>query len=605
MPKYESLSIEKLVEKIEKEEVILPAMQRNFVWAESKIADLFDSLLREYPIGTFLFWNVESEEYNKYVFNTFIKDYDEKKGKTQRGERATIQRSEYSAVLDGQQRITSLYMGLKGKYRTHKKGMPKDKDTSYFDRFFCVNILHVPSDVDEKYLFAFKKTEEIEQIIRNEEDTEDEYWIEVSKVCESDFDPMMYFFKKGFMDIWSPETLMAARELMNKLREVICVQENISYYKAEKKNLSQVVEIFVRVNNGGQKLVASDLMLSVATSKKGDVDFQLAMDDAVETISNAAQNEDTSFQADKELVLTAGLMFTGAENLSLQKEESYSQERIGTILDNWEDIVAALCNASRYIEYLGFNGKKLTSKNLLLPVAYYFYLNQLTDNHKLSNCKRAQCDRVFIRQWMLRTMINSVFSDSTRTTLLRMRNLIAASSAKYFPLDELMLEEIRKPLTIGHEQIEDILAFKYGDGRILPLLSELAKVTGAKMDIDHIFPRSKLVSVKERKKYASNLTDAEMAKLKDNCDYIANLELLEHVVNIEKSDRLYDEWLSNVHPDPADSYYERNCIPKCDTYEFESFLDFMEKRRRLLAERLVKTFPEDFDDIVKRNGLVL
>ena len=67
MGKYEDLSIKKLVEGIN-ESYYLPEIQREFVWNsdkskfEDKVYDLFDSLMRGYPIGTMLFWEVKHED---------------------------------------------------------------------------------------------------------------------------------------------------------------------------------------------------------------------------------------------------------------------------------------------------------------------------------------------------------------------------------------------------------------------------------------------------------------------------------------------------------------------------------------------------------------
>ena len=167
MAEYTPKTIYELIKEIEEGRVVLPAMQRNFVWEESKICKLFESIMRDYPIGTFLFWMVEQETFNAYVFNNFIRDYDEQLGKMQRGKKATAVFTDYTAVLDGQQRITSLYMGVKGKYRTHIRGKVWDKPESYVDRFLCIDVLFVP-DKDEEYRFAFLQEEKIEKLIKDE-----------------------------------------------------------------------------------------------------------------------------------------------------------------------------------------------------------------------------------------------------------------------------------------------------------------------------------------------------------------------------------------------------------------------------------------------------
>ena len=131
MAEYLSDTISNLIEKIEEQKIILPAMQRNFVWPEEKIYHLFDSLMHDYPIGTFLFWSIKKDVLNQYAFNQFIRDVDDSKGKLQRGKVAENLLSEYIAVLDGQQRITSILIGVAGRWKTHEKTKPwKDPDSA-------------------------------------------------------------------------------------------------------------------------------------------------------------------------------------------------------------------------------------------------------------------------------------------------------------------------------------------------------------------------------------------------------------------------------------------------------------------------------------------
>ena len=95
MAEYTPKTIYELIKEIDDGRIILPAMQRNFVWSEDKICSLFESIMRDYPIGTFLFWMINENIFKKYVFNEFIRDYDEELGKMQRGKRATASFSDY------------------------------------------------------------------------------------------------------------------------------------------------------------------------------------------------------------------------------------------------------------------------------------------------------------------------------------------------------------------------------------------------------------------------------------------------------------------------------------------------------------------------------
>ena len=92
----------------------LPAMQREFVWTAAKICALFDSLMRRYPISSFLFWQIpvgEHEDVEAYQFLHSV---------SASGNRLHLAREhgtrDTTFVLDGQQRLTSLLVGLQGSY---------------------------------------------------------------------------------------------------------------------------------------------------------------------------------------------------------------------------------------------------------------------------------------------------------------------------------------------------------------------------------------------------------------------------------------------------------------------------------------------------------
>lgn len=73
---YKAMSIRDVLSAYEEGGIILPAIQRNYVWQEDQILALFDSLMKGYPVGTFLFWEVKDHELESFVFNSFLKDID-------------------------------------------------------------------------------------------------------------------------------------------------------------------------------------------------------------------------------------------------------------------------------------------------------------------------------------------------------------------------------------------------------------------------------------------------------------------------------------------------------------------------------------------------
>src|SRR3954454_13557210 len=111
---------------------VLPALQREFVWSPEQICRLFDSLMQGYPFGTFLFWKVDPEKSAQFKFYGFVQNYHERDS-AHCPELGALPNRELTAVLDGQQRLTALNIGLRGsmtikepnKWRTNPNAFPK------------------------------------------------------------------------------------------------------------------------------------------------------------------------------------------------------------------------------------------------------------------------------------------------------------------------------------------------------------------------------------------------------------------------------------------------------------------------------------------------
>ena len=115
------ITIADAVKRVQVGDLVLPAIQREFVWEDSQIIRLFDSVLRGYPIGSFLSWKVAPHTATDFRFYGFIKNYHEKDNPycpvlDIPDDRTVI------AVLDGQQRLTALNIGLRGSYAARIRG---------------------------------------------------------------------------------------------------------------------------------------------------------------------------------------------------------------------------------------------------------------------------------------------------------------------------------------------------------------------------------------------------------------------------------------------------------------------------------------------------
>ena len=106
------ITIRKTLEDIQRHDLVLPAIQREFVWGHDQICRFYDSLMQGYPFGTFLYWKVDAENSGKFKWYDFVRDYHEK-DRPHCPELPEMHRP-LTAVLDGQQRLTALNIGLSG-----------------------------------------------------------------------------------------------------------------------------------------------------------------------------------------------------------------------------------------------------------------------------------------------------------------------------------------------------------------------------------------------------------------------------------------------------------------------------------------------------------
>ncbi len=170
----------------------LPDIQREYVWLkkadEKKIEQLFDSILRGYPIGSFLFWKLQKEDIaksdeqdeNKLNFQLyqFLTNYDERKPHNEKIYIEQISRDELCIVLDGQQRLISLYIGLRGTRTLKKKGARYDNPNAYEEKRLYLNLKHQPNmdNPEDNYQFEFHA-----KVPTNDEK---HFWFKVGDILE-------------------------------------------------------------------------------------------------------------------------------------------------------------------------------------------------------------------------------------------------------------------------------------------------------------------------------------------------------------------------------------------------------------------------------------
>src|SRR6185503_18480021 len=140
------ITIKEAIENIDSKKYLLPAIQREVVWNCERIEKLFDSIMQDYPFGSLLFWHVERKNSKKYQFYEFMRNYSTRDN-THNSKASINGQEDITGVLDGQQRLTALYVGLKGSYAYKEPRKRRNNAAAFPKRKLYLNLLS-PADED-------------------------------------------------------------------------------------------------------------------------------------------------------------------------------------------------------------------------------------------------------------------------------------------------------------------------------------------------------------------------------------------------------------------------------------------------------------------------
>jgi uncharacterized protein with ParB-like and HNH nuclease domain len=271
------ITIAEAVDNVHSSRFLLPAIQREFVWSSSKIEWLFDSLMRNYPISSFLFWNVEGDTVNGYRFYKFINEYRERY-KTHNEEISTEGVSSFSAILDGQQRLTSLYLGLKGSYAFKEyRRKWEDSEWSIPTRRLYINFQNKLSEQEDGRIYEFSFLKDTDT---NQKDIYKEKWFRVGEILD------LKNISKFNKYVTDNELSEFSIDILARLQEVIHSDRIINYFLEKEQDLDKALNIFIRINSGGEPLNFSDLLMSIAVANWTEKDARKEIHKLVDSIRN-------------------------------------------------------------------------------------------------------------------------------------------------------------------------------------------------------------------------------------------------------------------------------------------------------------------------------
>jgi hypothetical protein len=561
--------------RIEKHEYVLPAIQREFVWRPEQICRLFDSLMQGYPFGAFLFWRVEPENSGRYKFYDFVRHYHERDN-PHCPVLDQLPNQPLIAILDGQQRLTALNIGLRGSMAVKEPNKWWTNPNAFPTRHLYLNLIAPSGEEEEGNRFDFRFLESVRA-----ENRRGEIWFKIGDILGVQSGPTMlrWLTDRGVQG----EELTVAYERLDRLHRVVHVERCVAYYQEPSQDLERVLNIFIRMNSGGTVLSYSDLLLSIAVAQWTNLDARKEIHDLVDSLNRIG----TGFNFSNDFVLKAGLMLTDIASVGF-KVENFNRENMAVLQNSWSGVRQALMFTVQLAASFGFNAQTLRADSALLPLAYYLYRKQPPDNYLTHSS--FSTDRETIRGWLVRSLLKAsgIWGSGLDTLLTALRSTIQTSGADYFPAVALRETMARrgKTLSFETEEIEELADLDYGDKRLFPLLSILYPFVDLRnqFHMDHIFPWSMFTTQRLRR---AGVAEERVDSFRDHANRIANLQLLEGAVNNEKRAKLPLDWLMARYPNTADrQHYEQLQDLGAVPAEITGFDAFYEQRRERLKSRI-------------------
>lgn len=482
-------------------------------------------------------------------------------------------RRDITFVLDGQQRLTALLVGLHGTYLGKKKKSGKGARTPVAKKLF-LDLLHdgrIPdSDGETAYRFEFF---EFTPIVTNH----NSYWFEVRRILNEEFNTDLSehvdYFKqviRGDRGKLTSQEASIVEHNLTQLYNGICSNDAVSYHTETDPDHERILEIFVRANAGGTILSKSDLLLSTLTLHWGSENAREVINEFVDDLN---KRYTLKKRLNKDFVMKSCLVLL--DQPVAYRVSSFTKGTCTFIRSRWEEVRQAIKRAVDAASAFGIDEKTLTSVNALIPVAYYLYQNPNMkllgeSESEVRNAKR-------VRVWLITALLNHVLGGSSDSMLHKLREAlqIYRKPNGEFPIIELnkAIADAGRTSATSDNAIDNVLRTTYGKDTCflaLSLLYDDRNWGNINHSIDHLFPKEA---------FKKNVAD----HMKEYRDDFANLALIISDENSAKQNRPLDKWLATRSPE----FLQRHFIPQDQSlWHVERFEEFLIERRKLLRVRL-------------------
>lgn len=615
------------------ERIFLPGLQREFVWNRKQTENLFDSLIREYPVGMITRWDVAHSDAEYYPYE-FIRDYVDdrravpdsvsvegfEKYNNEVDEDAESGTLSY-LVIDGQQRLTSLFIGLLGRRIDYTKG--KGGSRSNIDHWsvyeLCVNLFgHPDFDGDNlagDYEFEFRTTGEHHGndqtgYVESSDGTE-RFWYPLPKMMDEDRSvrSMSEVNQEIREEIDKIDVNSARRSDLNTIRAEVLPKISSRILSAElpvkdvKKPSSEIKEIFQRINIEGESPDPYQLLLSRMMSTwpfAPPVEAQINPRRKTENwVREFKQAHDAYERKIGREIFMRYSMYLDNNVLKTGPVTQLDNNELLEIRDIWladpisgpstgsecHRFSSSLDDAFETLTTLGFTETTMNTTSMIAALGKFYYYNPEVDPTGTENLE--QVYRFVSQLRLLKSSKGSLGRvEGTRVSNFIHENL--TTDYEQFPADdafdyldvEIARETVEKMVGEASYGTGNTDRDKFSDWEVAAILNlstpTFSHMNMSNIEVDHIYPKSKIEEI-------SNVTGIDESEI--NIHRVGNLQLLPESVNREKGTKLPVQWLSSLDGTEEAKYKRVNNFPST-TPTPGNYIQFVEQREEQLVDEI-------------------
>lgn len=563
--KYEDMSALEALDFARERNLLLPDIQREYVWDVSEIEALFESIVDEYPIGSCIFWKtnrniINNDKPNLYYF---FSKFEKGRTKNEKAPEVLTKECDYYIVLDGQQRITSLNIALNGSYKYYKggRGHNRSNPKSWVEKELYYNLDFYVQNVEEddehpKKRFVFLTDDEA----KNQNVYKVKYLLK--------YDTLQAFIKFMYQSDFEDKIIDDLSKLFSRLHDA-SGNGLVHYYCINENSYDGALDIFVRVNSTGRKLSKSDLLFSTL------IDGWKDGKDNVEKTLGVMNSKGDGFTFSRDYLMRLCLVLVDADpNLKIK---NLTRPTVQAIRDNWDIIDSSLDKLSSLLVDIGLSDETLTSYNATMPIAYYLY--------KGGEIKDADSKKE-ARKFLSVSLAKRLFGVASNSALSTTRNVLKNLDCKHTAFSLKLFENATlvggRTFTIDENELDRWLdTYEKGQSTyiILSLLYPNLKLSQVAFHQDHCHPYAGF----ENKNIAVlGLDDEKVKEWQKKRNLLPNLQFLEGAENESKNKTPLKEWVEEGN----DFEYH----PENISLELKDFDVFFVERRKLIRDKLKEIF---------------